>query len=102
MQDYYDKINLNMNIILILVTILSGARNEKHSLLSQNVYDRMKKLFPDMTDPLTAAAILLANTYASVGEIEMSSKIKRQLTKSNVKKKIGLSWTVINDQIFVS
>jgi hypothetical protein len=84
------------------VALLSGARNEKNSLLSQKMYDRMKKLFPDLTNPLISAAILLANTYASSGEIGKASSIRIQLNQSNMKKKPGLSWTVINGQIFVS
>jgi hypothetical protein len=51
------------------VALLSGARNEKNSDLSQKVYDRMKKLFPQLINPIASAAILLANVYASTGEI---------------------------------
>ena len=70
--------------------------------LSQNVYDRMKKLFPQMTNPLIAAAVLLANVYASSGDIDKALDIRIQLNQSGVKKKIGLSWTVVNEQLFVS
>ncbi len=62
-------------IIFILVILLSGARNVKNSYLSQNIYDRMKKLFPQMIDPLKSATILLANVYASSGEIDKASDI---------------------------
>ncbi len=82
--------------------LLSGARNVKNSYLSQNIYDRMKKLFPQMVDPLLSAAILLANTYASSGEIDKASDIRIQLNKSGIKKKLGLSWTAVNGQLFVS
>ena len=82
--------------------LLSGARNVKNSNLSQNIYDHMKKLFPRMVDPLLSAAILLANTYASSGEMDKASDIRIQLNKSGIKKKIGLSWTSVNGQLFVS
>ena len=82
--------------------LLSGARNVRNSNLSQNIYDRMKKLFPQMVDPLGTAAILLANVYASSGEIDKASAIRIQLNKSGIKKKIGHSWTSVNGQIFVS
>ncbi len=87
---------------VILVTLLSGARNEKNSHLSQQIFDRMKKLFPDLNDPLMAAAILLANVYGSSGDIEKASDIKIQLNKSSAKKKIGLSWSAANGKVFVS
>ncbi|CAF4025664.1 unnamed protein product, partial [Rotaria sp. Silwood1] len=80
--------------------LLSGARNEKNINLSQQVYDRMKKLFPESTSPLTSAAVLLANVYASSGEIEKASNIRTQLAQSNTKKKVGLTHTVVNEQIF--
>jgi hypothetical protein len=84
------------------VILLSGARNVKNSNLSQNIYDRMKKLFPQMVNSLLSAAILLANTYASSGEMDKASNIRIQLNKSGIKKKIGLSWTSVNGQLFVS
>ena len=84
---------------LFSVALLSGARNVKNNSLSQQVYDRMKKLFPESQDPLISASILLANVYASTGDIDKASDIRNQ---SGVKKKIGLSSTVINGQLYVS
>ncbi len=83
------------------MSLLSGARNPKNSDLAEKTYDRMKQLFPDLSDPLTSAEVLLANVYASSGEIEKASNIKRQLYYSGAKKTIGLSSTVINEQIYV-
>jgi hypothetical protein len=101
MKDCYEKLNSSL-FVFILVALLSGARNEKNSHLSQQVFDRMKKLFPELKDSLISASILLANVYASSGELEKASDIRIQLTKSGAKKKIGLTWTVINGQLFVS
>jgi hypothetical protein len=84
------------------VALLSGARNEKNIHLSQQIFDRMKKLFPELTHPLIAAAILLHNSYASSGKIEKASDIKLQLIKSGLKKKMALSWTSVNGKLFVS
>ena len=70
--------------------------------VSQNIYDRMKKLFPQRRNPLTAAAILLSNVYASAGDIDKASDIRIQLHKSDAKKKIGLTWTVTNGKVHVS
>jgi hypothetical protein len=84
------------------VALLSGARNEKNIHLSEKLYDSMKKLFPQMSSPLKSAAVLLANVYASSGEIEKASDIRIQLHKSGGKKKIGLTWTTVNGQIYVS
>ena len=84
------------------MALLSGARNEKNIYLSQNVYDRMKKLFPEMKDPLMSAAVLVANTYASFGEFHKASDIRIQMIKSGVKKKVGLTWTRVDGLIYVS
>ncbi|CAF3153144.1 unnamed protein product, partial [Rotaria sp. Silwood2] len=80
--------------------LLSGARNINNSQMSQKVYDRMKKLFPDLTNSLTSAAILLANVYGSSGDIDKASDIQTQLYKSGAKKKVGLSCTVTNGQVY--
>jgi hypothetical protein len=101
MKDCYEKINSSL-FVFILVALLSGARNENNSHLSQQVFDQMKKLFPELKDSLISASILLANVYASSGELEKASDIRIQLTKSRAKKKLGLTWTVINGQLFVS
>jgi hypothetical protein len=89
-------------IIFILATLLSGARNQNNTHLSQKVFDCMKKHFPEMTDPLISASILLANVYASSGQIDKASNIRIQLHKSGAKKKMGLSSTVVNGQLAVS
>jgi len=84
------------------VPFLSGARNQKNSYLSQQIFDRMKKLFPALHNQLATASILLANVYASSGEMEKASDIRIQLHKSGIKKQVGLAWTAPNGQIFVS
>lgn len=85
-----------------LVALLSGARNDKNTQLAQNICDRLKRLFPSTKDSLTAADVLLANTYASSGDIGKASDIRIQLTKSGAKKKIGTSTTVVDGEIYVS
>ena len=56
----------------VLVALLSGARNERNSRLAQQVYDRMKKNFPQSKDVLTSGSTLLANLYGSIGDMEQS------------------------------
>lgn len=84
------------------MTLLSGARNQKNSELSQNVFNRMRKLFPDLKNSLIPASILLANAYASTGDTEKSSRIRNQLHHSSSKKIVGISLTEIDGQIIVS
>ena len=62
----------------------------------------MKTLFPQTSDPLVAAAILIANVYASSGQIAKASDIRTQLHKAGTKKKVGLTWTVTNGKVNVS
>ncbi|CAF1282461.1 unnamed protein product [Adineta ricciae] len=92
----------NPPLLPMYTAILSGARNSRNTELSQRIHDRMQKLFPRDKDSLTAATILLANVYASTGESEKASDIRSKLSKSGAKKKIGLSWTTINGEVFVS
>ncbi len=89
-------------ICSILVAMLSGARNQTNTHLAQQLFDGMKKRFPQLTNSLTSASILLSNVYAASGEVDKASNIRLQLHRSGVKKQIGLSKTVINGQIFVS
>ncbi|CAM4763497.1 unnamed protein product [Rotaria magnacalcarata] len=82
------------------MALLSGARNQINANLAQQIYDRMSKVFPQSDDSLVSAAILLANVYGSIGDIDKASDIRTQLTKSGAKKKIGLSWTVVDGQVY--
>ncbi|CAF1549509.1 unnamed protein product, partial [Rotaria sordida] len=53
-----------------------------------------------MTNSLISTAVLLANSYKSLDEIDKASDISIHLYKSNAKKKISHSWTAVNQQIF--
>ncbi|CAF4431514.1 unnamed protein product, partial [Rotaria socialis] len=86
--------------ITIYMPLLSGARNQKYSKLSQEVVDRMQKLFPNMKDSLVAASILLANVYASSGDIGKATDIKIELHKSGAKKRIGVTVTDIDGKLW--
>ncbi|CAF0865251.1 unnamed protein product [Adineta ricciae] len=82
------------------LALLSGVRNAKNHHLSQEIFNRMRKIFPQLSDPITSAAILLANVYGSVGDFEKVSDIRDELNRSGMKKKIGLTWTVIDGNIY--
>ena len=84
------------------MALLSGARNENNSQLSQEVFDQMKKLFPHSTTLLTPAAILLANVYGSSGELDKASDIRVELDKTGAKKTAGISRIVFREKLFVS
>ncbi|CAF4242007.1 unnamed protein product, partial [Adineta steineri] len=90
----------NSPVSTMYMALLSGARNVNNSCLSQKIFDRMKKLFPETKNSLTAAAILLANVYASSGDIDAATNIRTELNRTGAEKKIGLSWTAVNGQAF--
>lgn len=84
------------------MSLLSGARNQKNNHLSEKIYNRMKQLFPSLSNSLASAAILVANTHGAVGEFDKALDVRNELKELNVKKQIGLSWTVINQHVYVS
>ncbi len=84
------------------MAVLSGARNDKNSYLAQQVYDRMKKKFPQLQDSLNSAGVLLTNIYGSIGDFEKASNIRAELYQSSAKKKVGITWIVTNGKIYVS
>ena len=87
---------------IALVSLLSGARNEQKVSLSQKIVDRMRKLFPEMKAGLTAAIVLLANTYASTGQFHQASTVRMEIANPGWKKQVGLTTTVVNGQLTVS
>jgi hypothetical protein len=61
------------------VSLLSGARNQRNSSLSEEIYNRIEELFPNYKEKLIPAAILLANTYQSSGNFEKATDIAGQI-----------------------
>ncbi len=87
---------------MVLVAILSGARNHRDSTLAEQIYNRMKCLFPDEKDALISGSILLYNIYSSLGDHEQAEKIRLNRIKEIGKKvQPGLSWTEINGELVV-
>ncbi len=83
------------------MSLLSGARNQRNSSLSEQIYNQIQKNFPNYKEELIPAAILLANTYQSSDNSEKATVIKKTLNHSEAKKQQGLSWTEVNGKIFV-
>ena len=93
---------INYFDISIAVALLSGARNHRNSILSQQLFDRMKHLFPDNKNRLISAATLLSNTYSSVGEDVQAEQVRLNRIKHLGKKNImGMSWAEYNGELVV-
>ena len=82
--------------------MMSGARNYGDTNLSEKLFARMKMLFPDWKDDFASASILLANTYSSTDEQNRSWDLRKQIRESGIKVQVGLSWTYVDGQLFVS
>ncbi len=82
--------------------MLSGARNCRDSVVSEEIFNRMKSLFPDQKTALMSGSILLSNIYSSLGDYGRASNIKSDRRKEfGIKVKIGLTWTEVNGEIVV-
>lgn len=84
------------------MALLSGARNQSNSQLSEEIFRNIKKHFPDHKERIISASVLVANSYASSGDLDKSSKIKSEYLHGSVKKKAGISWTEVNGDLVVS
>ena len=84
------------------MALLSSARNQRNSSLSEQIYHRIEKNFPNYKKELIPATVLLANTYQSSGNFEKARDIKNKLSVEGAKKQQGLTWTEVNGKIFVS
>jgi TRAP-type mannitol/chloroaromatic compound transport system permease large subunit len=82
--------------------IAEGSQSVTDICLSQKIFDRIKQFFPQIKPGLASAQVLLANTYASNGDFSRASNIRIQIEKLGLKKKMGISKTVVNGQIQVS
>ena len=82
--------------------MLSGARNYRNSQLCEKIYNRMKSLFRHDKQSLISGAILLSNTYSSLGQCDQAEDIRSyQKQQLGTKVKPGISWTEINGDLVV-
>ncbi|CAF4568663.1 unnamed protein product, partial [Rotaria magnacalcarata] len=59
----YEKTNTPS--IVMYTSLLSGARTNRNSNLSEQIYKQMKTLFPNAKESLAAGVVLLSNIYSS-------------------------------------
>lgn len=83
------------------MSLLSGARNRRDIHLARQTAQRIKELNFGVNDDYLAASTLLTNTLASSGEIEDASQVRLEMNQSGLKKRAGVSWTEVNDEIVV-
>ena len=87
---------------LILVAIMSGARNHRDLVRCDKFYNRIKTLFPHHKDYLISASILLSNTYSSLGHDQQAAAIQsHRKTHHGSKVKPGMTWTEKDGEIAV-
>ncbi|CAF1052345.1 unnamed protein product [Adineta steineri] len=82
------------------MSILSSARNAKNILLAEKIFHRIELNFANNESYLMSAQVLLANTYALIGEKFMSSYIRMKIKPSNTKNTVGCSWTVVDGKVY--
>ncbi|CAF4127433.1 unnamed protein product [Rotaria sordida] len=88
----YEK--TNKPSLVMYMSLLSGARNNRNQNLSEMIYNRMKSMFPNEKDHLISGAILLANIYSSLGEHELAKTFRyNQIKELKTNVKPGLTWT---------
>ncbi|CAF2132356.1 unnamed protein product [Rotaria magnacalcarata] len=89
-----------MRIYSTMIDCLSRASffEEAQELIDE--YERNHSPEPTIKNPLISAAVLLANTYASSGEIDKASDLKLEMHKSGIKKKVGLTWITTDGQLY--
>ncbi|CAF0992679.1 unnamed protein product [Adineta steineri] len=94
----YEKLNPPSSAMYM--TILSGTRNSRQHILSKQIYDRMKILFPNQKDSLISGSILLSNIYLSLGDYQEAENIRlNRIKQLGTKVKSGTSWTEVNGDI---
>jgi len=82
---------------------MSGLQNQRHSSLSENLYSRMKHLFPDEKEALRSGSILLSNIYTSLGDNQRAEDIRLNRIKEFGKKdKPGSACTEVNGELGVT
>jgi len=87
--------------VVLYFTMLSAARNQRNSSHVHKIYARITEKFGLDKKNLFAASVLLAITYAPKGDAVRPIQVLQEqiVRQDSVNKKIGLSWTMINDEI---
>ncbi|CAF1579670.1 unnamed protein product [Adineta ricciae] len=81
------------------MSLLSGARNRNDVPLARQITQRIKQLDHLDDDRLASTSVLFTNILASSGDLEEASQLRREMSQSGIKKKVGVSWTEVNGEI---
>ena len=87
---------------LLLVALLGALRVHRQKKLAEMMRHRIGQMFPQHSEVQVAAAVLMANTYSLLGEVEKATDVKIEMHRSGMKKKAGESWTTAEGQFYVS
>ena len=82
--------------------MLSSVRNQRDRSLCRKIFDQTHRHFPNDEDCLNSTTLLLAHTYDLSGDLSTAFDIRYKLSQSGLKKKMGISSTVVNGQLVVS
>lgn len=55
-----------------------------------------------MKDSFMSDAILLSNAHSSSNGIDKASELIRELSKSKIKRKVAVTWTAVNLELYVN
>jgi hypothetical protein len=66
------------------------------------MFHRIEQHFADHEQLYVSATVLLANTFALTGDLTGASEIRAKLHQMGIRKKPGISTTVVDGQIVVS
>lgn len=83
------------------MTILSGTRNHRNVFLAEKFFRRFQKIFSNEKDALSAATVLLANTYGLSGDFHQLKILRDEMNRSKLGKTISISSTVYQGELIV-
>ena len=84
------------------MALLSATRNHRHSVLAQEIYDRMKLLFSKQKKVLISASVLLSNTYSMIGDHQQAKQIRdKRINELGLKTQAGITWSEVNGELLV-
>lgn len=86
--------NLSTKHISLWETLLGASCNHMNVQYAEKAAAKILELNPHDS----SAYVLLANTYATVGNWEKRSQIWHNMIQKNIKKTPGITWVTVNDK----
>lgn len=86
---------------VLYISLLAACRTHQSASLALEIHDKLLAVnIPLTSDQRSAIIVLTANVFSSIGDHQRSLMLRENLSRQQIPKYSGVTWTEINGQMY--